>query len=313
VNSDAGARAALTGEPAGTQASRDPTFTGFFTLVATAMSCAVLALAIPRAIVPNTLPALTLNPVEVGRALERDRGLAEQALAGPRVEEVRQLYLDQGVADVEAPQTYDAERMRKLSFFSETLSPKERDTLRAQATERAMASLFEQADAPQGKERTGLLGHFATQLIENGLRRQDGLWLAPELSVRAAYKIRWNLVHSRPTNEGLLPIERQAFEGFVALHGRAQSPRERAGAAHSFYEAGGKRAAEANAVWLYQGGLTELGLALLARAQEQRDELRTRNMRLGMLLALQDAVEGETGDTAREQVSDESEHDQAAH
>ncbi len=272
----------------GSQAGRDRAFTGFFTLLATAVSCAVIALSLPRAIEPNTLPALTLEPAAVREALARDRAVSARDVEHRHAPELRALYLAQGLADVQ--ETFDADRKRRLHLFSDALTAEQRDTLRVQATERALSALFERADAPRGAERTGLLGHFPTQLAESGLRAKEGTWIAPELTVRAAYKVRWNLVHGRPRDEGLSRVERQAFHGFLALHGRGLPPTARSESAQEFYDAGGRRSAEAYAVWLFQGGLPEQGLTFLERAMAQREELRTRNMRIAMLLALHQEI-----------------------
>lgn len=261
----------------GPASTRDRAFTGFFSLVVTAMGCAVAALAVPRAIEPRNLPALVLDPRLSEEALDADHELAGKPTSFPHAEELKDLYLAHGASELDATARYDADRLRRLAFFGGELKDGERNLLRAQATERAMAYLLEGSEGP---EPAGLLGSFSASLKINGLLSEEGRMRAPLMSVRAAYKARWNLIHGRPQEEGLRPIELQALEGFKALHASRLPTQERADAARKFYEAGGKRGAEIYGVFLFQGGATEDGADLLERAYVQRGELRTRNMLL---------------------------------
>ncbi|MFT3926220.1 MAG: hypothetical protein QM778_26985 [Myxococcales bacterium] len=258
---------------------RDRAFTGFFTLVACAVACAITALAIPRAIEPNVLPPLVLDDKLVEAVLEADRALAQRTPQFQRADELEQLYVAHGLSELDPNARYDAGRQRRLSIYADGLSPTDRNLLRVRATERAMAALRTGGGGPEG---AGQLGVFPRSLVEHRLVTAEGLFRAPWLSIRAAYKARWNLIHARAPHEGLAAVELQAFEGFKALHAELFPPQERALSAQRFHEAGGKRSAEAYGVFLYQGGALNDGTALLETAYAQRGELRLRNMLLTM-------------------------------
>lgn len=275
---------------------RDPAFTQFFTLVACFVGCATVFLTLPRAVLPQTLPVLMLDAQAVRDARDRDARVAEAALSSADAEALKKLHnlhLAIGRDEVRLPAHYDASLHRALWTQAERLSPEVRDRARIDSTDGALACLEAGVEPPEQNQETqctsGLLGGFAEQLVRYGLRGEAGTRRAPEMSVRAAYKIRWNMLHQRPRLEGLARVEEQAFFGFVALHAQKIPLVERAQAAGSFYEAGGDRGAEAYAVFLFQGGAAEEARALLEHALEQRFELRLRNFSRGIALSLREA------------------------
>ncbi len=271
---------------AGSAAQRDTAFTQFFTLVVTFVGCAIVLLTVPRPAAPNTLPALSLDPRLLREAQALDLAQAAREPTDPQaIAELGALYLDDGRDDTRGIATQNASRRRELSHRAERLSAEDRDTTRVRTTQRALACL--QTASCARDEREGLLGSFPVQTVRYGLRAESGRALAPQASVRAAYKMRWNMVHGRPQDEGLHRVEQQAFFGFLALHARSLPLPERANAAQAFYRLGGQRSAETYAVFLFQGGREAEGLDLMERAFEQRGELRLRNMTLAMALTLQ--------------------------
>jgi hypothetical protein len=274
--------------PAREPEGSDPTFKRFAMLIGSLLAGAIGWLAFPHAVAPNTLPVLMLDAGQERAALAKDQQLVQQstsALPTPGQAELRQLYLAVGRSELDPSTSYDASQRRRIAFFAADLTPPQRAQLRAEATELAMDALRRGAT---DDESAGLLGSFPRTLVKLGLLSEQGAWLAPPLTIRSAYKARWNVIHERSRFEGLEPVEVQSLQGFVALHGTAFSPQERAQAAADFYEAHGQRSAEAYAVWLFQGGLQEQGLVLMERAHAQRRELRLRNMTLGMWHLLSD-------------------------
>ncbi len=268
-----------------TAAQRDTAFTKFFTVVATFVGCAVVLLAVPRPALPNSLPALSLDAQLVREAEALDAAQAARAPENVQVStELEALYLEDGLDDVRGVASQNASRRRLMQQRAAQLSADDRDSLRAKTTTRALHCLATSRCA--APEHDGLLGAFPALTLRYGLRDIEGQLLAPALSLRAAYKVRWNMVHARPNDEGLSRAERQAFFGFLALHARSLPLPERASAAQAFYNVGGQRSGEAYAVFLFQGGRPEEALTVMQRALSQRDELRLRNMTLGMQLAL---------------------------
>jgi hypothetical protein len=269
---------------------RDTAFTGFFSLIATATACAIMALAVARPVEPVQLPPLVLDGEAVRQVLARDRALAREAPMSPQIEQMRAAYLEQGRAELRGQLGVRGlpERRRVMMLGAERVAKElgrsKLEALRAQAVERAMQLLESPSSASQ-EERDGHLGSFTQVLQRYGLRDAPGRVEAPELCIRAAYKMRWNMLHELPLTQDLTRIERQAHEGWMALHAGALPPDKRAKAAAEFYAAGGKRSAEALAIWLYQGGELARARELMHRAYLQSGELRLRNMELYMVLS----------------------------
>jgi hypothetical protein len=265
--------------------ARDPHFTAVFALLVTAIACAFVLLARPRAIIPAALPPLVLSVSAVEACLDADRKEAASAPKSAGLDAMYQGFLAEGLAERGGTVDLEDARRRQDMFANLATIELERagaqaaSKLRAQAVERFMkARAGEIADA---NERDGLLGSFEKQLERYGLTNSDGAIIAPVLSVRAMYKSRWNLIHARERSDGLSPIEIQAFEGWIALHGLSTPPEVRAKAARAFREAGGKRGALTLAIWLFQGGALDAAEQLF-REESERGELFVRNYQLAL-------------------------------
>ena len=111
----------------------------------------------------------------------------------------------------------------------------------------------------------------------------DGVLIAPETTVRALYKARWNAIHRRPLVEGLTPIEEQAYWGWLALHASSADPSLRREALERFAEAGGSGTREAAALFQLLDGRPEQAAAALQELYASRGELRLRNLAIGAL------------------------------
>jgi hypothetical protein len=263
---------------------RDRAFTRFFAVFAAVNVCAALALAWPRPVAPVQLPPLQLDRAAVERVLARDRELAARASHSPRARELRALHAEEGEAELSgaAGVAKSPARRRRLAAYAAQLVAQEGlqslEALRAEATQEAMAEL-----AVPGRT-SPMLGKFPSLLARYGVLGPDGALRVPAFAVRAAYKVRWNLIHERPLTEAFAPIEVQAYQGLLALHAGALQPERRAAAAQAFYQASGVHGGEAYAIWLFQGGAHGPARALMDRVYAESGALRHRNMALYMQL-----------------------------
>jgi hypothetical protein len=237
----------------------------------------------PRPIEPHELPALRLARAPAAAQLERDRVLAARVAKGADIDALLALYLAEGLSELETKVDLGvlASRRAELAVVTRTvferIGPEGTRALLAATTERAMSAL--RNELPE-REAYGLLGRFPALLTTYGFVSTTGELLAPELSVRAFYKARFNMICERAREADLSAIERQALEGWNALHATQLAPAQRARAARAFYLNGGRDSAEALAIWQYQGGAHREAHALLRHTGEETGALRLRNMAL---------------------------------
>jgi hypothetical protein len=260
-------------------------FTSTLALLCAALACALVLIAVPRP-VPLALPALALPAAEVRAALARDRELAARAPSTPAAVAMYDLLLAAGRQELghpapEGPWQYRGRRVEKAAlaeFGQEGVR-----ALRARATERFMLALT--GELADRAEAQGLCGAQRELFLQHGYLAASGRLMAPELSVRATYKGRWNMIFGRAADFDLSPIERLAYEGFRALEARNMPSDQRGQALAEFARAGGRRGAEALAIWsAFSGNAREL--VERARAGNvASSELRLRNMALGVLSA----------------------------
>jgi hypothetical protein len=267
-------------------AQPDRAFTAAFALLVTALACSVVVLATPRLVRPSRLPALRLSSALVQAQKSRDQALLTRAAPLRRDREVVQLselYREEGLVELEPQVDYRvlaqqrAERAELARRVFARLGDEGRRAFSALTVEDAMRALAGDRGSDQAR---GLLGAFPALLSRYGYADAAGHLVAPELSVRALYKARFNLIFDQPATHELSPIELQAYEGFNALQAGGLPPVRRAEAAAAFYRAGGTDAAEALAVWLFQGEQRADALSLLSAEYERTHALRLRNMAL---------------------------------
>lgn len=263
--------------------SRDRVFGATCALIASAVACTVVVLAVPRPVEPLELPALRLSRADVAAQLASDRAAAARAPRGEDVSRWQALYREDGLSELSPHPDHARIAKRRVELAAECAALLHRvgdagaRALVAATTERALAGLRGELAA---REAQGLLGIFPVLLRRYGFIAADGTLRAPELSVRAFYKARFNLICERPRAFGLSAIELQALEGWNALHATGLPAGQRLLAAKAFSDAGGTDAIEAVAVWLFANGARERSHALLQRLHEQRGALRIRNMLL---------------------------------
>jgi hypothetical protein len=260
-------------------------FTSTLALLCAALACALVLIAVPRP-VPLALPALALPAAEVRAALARDRELAARAPSTPAAVAMYDLLLAAGRQELghsspDGPWQYRGRRVEKAALAE--LGYEGVRALRARATERFMLALT--GELADRAETEGLCGAQRQLLLQHGYLATSGRLLAPELSVRATYKGRWNMIFGRAPSFDLSPIERLAYEGFRGLEARNMPEEQRGLALAAYAEAGGRRGAEALAIW---GAFSGQSAALVERGRATgfaSTELRLRNMALGVLSA----------------------------
>lgn len=265
--------------------TRDRALISLFALLSTAIACAVVLIAAPRA-VPLTLPTLSLPSAEVRAALARDRELSVRAPTSPIAKQMYGVLLAAGEQELgrggaEAPWQARVQAITKrgLAEFGEAGMR----ALRARATERFMLALA--GELQDVNEARGLRGAQRDVMIEHGYMSPGGRLIAPELSVRATYKARWSMIFGRGPSVDLSPVERIAYEGFRGLEARHMPSEQRGLALSEFAKAGGRHGPEALAIWNALNGQPAL---LIQRGRSTglvSTELRLRNMALSVLSA----------------------------
>ena len=267
---------------------KEPAFAAFFAVLCVCSACLIVLIATPRFPPLDELPPLVLAPDRVRSARAADDAWLKQALTGPLVQELRQLYLEEGRA--EASERSDAmhawrrqERMWGLarSVLAEVGSARF-VALRALATEQFMQQLS-MADGLVQPEAAGLCGRFPELMRRYGMMEEGGRMIAPEQVVRAMYAARWNMLHGLEPAHAFSEQELCAYLGWIALHAASAPPERRLAAAEGFARAGCRYGAETLAQWQFLEGRLDEGLASMQAIYEENGSLRARNLALHML------------------------------
>lgn len=257
-------------------------------VVAAALVAATLA--IPQAVDPWELPALVLDRAAVSDAIRFDQSLAAEAPESAEAQTLRSLFLDHGRAEANRPypaREYDR-RQAAIHRANQALlangGAPAFDALRARAVEDFIRIFYDRPHETLSDEEVGILGGFPEIEARYGLVRR-GVVVAPELTVRALYKARWNAIHRQPFVDGFSNIELQAYWGWMALHGWGQPLDKREDALIAFRDAGGVGTEEAAALFDFLEGRPDRAAASLQKLYATTGELRLRNMALGALHA----------------------------
>lgn len=253
-----------------------------------AAAMATATLAVPQPVEPWEMPSLRLDRAEASDAIRVDEALAAEAGSSSEAEALRTLFLDHGLAETNPPYETIEYDKRQAAIHQAMRALVERhgasaiDALRAQAVEE-FAELFYHGQAGN-EEAAARLGGFPEIARRYGLVHQ-GVIVAPELTVRALYKARWNAIHRRPFVDGFSKIELQAYWGWLALHGWGTPLQRREDALVAFRDAGGIGTEEAAALFDLLSGRPERAASSLQSLYAARGELRLRNLGLGALHA----------------------------
>lgn len=277
-----GDEAVNTGEGSG----RDPSVAALWIVVAaTAAVCVVLA--IPRPVTPRSLPPLLLDAGEVTRVMARDAQLAAKRPRSGLADRVWDNYLEEGraAADGVADQMETKRRRARASSLARELAKRVGDdglsAWRSYAVE-----MFDRARMGKlsPEESVGVMGRFDDILNTYAFVR-DGIQLAPDISVRSAYKVRWNIIHKQDTQAGLANVEVQAFEGWIALQAGSTVPvSRRRQAVRRYAKANGPNAREAEAALLFLTGNKEAALAAYRGLFDATGSVRFRNHAMAALM-----------------------------
>ncbi len=88
-------------------------------------------------------------------------------------------------------------------------------------------------EAVRAEQLAELVGAFGVMLERYGLTRRGRL-LAPPVVVYTLYRARWNALAGRPLTWRLSTLERAAYHGWLAYHGRGAAPALRLRALRAF-------------------------------------------------------------------------------
>jgi hypothetical protein len=261
---------------------RDTVFFAVLTLVATATVCATVLCTLPRT-APLELPVLVLD-----EAKARAQIAADEQLAGQKQSELaRELYQalrDAGRSELERHEGRAYALEQRVNGLKKRIA-RELDAqgvaaVRAYATQRSMLALLAQLEDEQ--EERELVGAQRSMFATYGYISPEGALLAPALTLRSMFKVRWNMIFMEgPPTRGLSPIELCAYEGFRALEAENMPPHVQSEALYELIRAGGGLRAE-RALAVLQAAHGKAG-PLSARVQNSAQEaaqLRLRNMAL---------------------------------
>lgn len=214
--------------------------------------------------------------------MKQDAVLALNVPSGPSVDELRDLFRAQGVAETaeaEMPEVFNVRHIRSGRAARQVArehGPAALDALRAEAAiqfEKALVS----GDAP-----AAIVGALPQILAEQGAL-VNGTRIAPALTLRAIYKARWNGALRRPLTEGLNDIENRAYWGWLALRGVGHALSTRANALDRYASYGGEGTEEALGIFALWQGASDRAASLLDEEHQRTGRLRVRNLALGAL------------------------------
>ena len=173
---------------------------------------------------------------------------------------------------------------RAVEALVESGGPPAFDAMRARAVEDFIEVFYDRHPESRSEEDIAILGGFPEIEARYGLVNR-GVVVAPELTVRALYKARWNAIHRRPFVEGFSRIELQAYWGWLALHGWGQPLPKREEALLELRSVGGSGTEEAAALFDLLGGRPDRAAVSLQKLYSATGQLRLRNAGLGALHA----------------------------
>jgi hypothetical protein len=209
----------------------------------------------PRPAPPDEMPALILPAAEVAHEIAAQHALAAHAPESEEETHRRELYLATGRAEVhmdDSPEQY-ASRAAALSYLASQIATQGDDALaaaRARDVDRMMPALRGEGDED---ERTGELGAFPRNLERYG-EVVDGRRIAPEFVLRTGFFARWNAIHGLDPTDGMTPLARRAYYGWLALEGGDAPVGMRREAVDAYAAAGGTRVWESRGVLAYAEG-----------------------------------------------------------
>lgn len=256
--------------------------------VAAGLTAAMLA--IPQPVDPWEMPSLVLSRKAVAAEVRQNEKLAATLIDAEEVDRLRALFVGHGFAEVNPPYGKVEYDNRQADIYRATKALVEKHGREAFGAMRARAiddfvDLFGDGMGTLGTEDDiGVVGGFKEILERYGAIHREVL-VAPEMTVRALYKARWNLIHRVPATDGFSEIELQAYWGWLALHGWGVPLPERRDALVAYRGAKGANAKEALALLELLEQRPKVAAKLLEALYLEDRELRLRNLALGALHA----------------------------
>lgn len=253
-------------------------------VVAAGLTAAMLAL--PQPVDPWEMPSLVLDRKAVAEDVRRNEELAATLPEGEEVDRLHRLFIDHGLAEVEPPylkvdfDSRQAEIYHAIKALNDKHGPGAFAAMRARAVDDFMDMFGDGTRYQETEDCIGAVGGFRSILEKYGAIYRDVL-IAPEMTVWAMYKARWNLIHRVPAMDAFSDIELQAYWGWLALHGWGVPLGERMDALLAYRNAGGMHSQEAAALFDLLERRPEQAAKLLQALYVQDHELRLRNLALG--------------------------------
>jgi hypothetical protein len=261
---------------------RDPVFPAVLALLGTAMVCATVLCTLPRP-APLELPVLVLDEAKARAQIAADERLAAQEQS-ELAQELYQALRDAGRSELERHEGRAYALEQRINALKKRIA-RELDAqrvaaVRAYATQRSVLALFAQLKDEQ--EERDLVGAQRSMFAIYGYISPEGSLLAPALTVRSMFKVRWNMIFMEgPPTRGLSPIELCAYEGFRALEAQNMPAHLQFEALYELSRAGGGlRVERALAVLQAVHGKAGPLSARVQHSAEEAAQLRLRNMAL---------------------------------
>jgi len=255
-------------------------------LWAVAASLTAAMLAIPQPVDPWEMPSLVLGRKAVAEEVRRNEALAATLSDGEEVDRLRALFIGHGLAEAKPPYLkvdYDsrqADIYHAIKALEEKQGPEAFGAMRARAIDDFIHIFGDGTRQREAEDDIGAVGGFRGILEKYGAIYREVL-IAPEMTVRALYKARWNLIHRVPATNGFSSIELQAYWGWLALQGWGVPLPERMDALVAYRDAGGANTQEAAALFDLLEQRPERAARLLEALYLEKHELRLRNLALG--------------------------------
>ena len=255
-------------------------------LWAVAASLTGAMLAIPQPVDPWEMPSLVLDRKAVAEEIRQNDALAATLSDSQEVDRLRALFVGHGLAEINPPYLkvdYDsrqADIYRAIKALTEKHGPEAFSAMRAHAVDDFVRIFGDSTGKLEAEDEIGAVGGFREILEKYGAIYRE-VSIAPEMTMRALYKARWNLIHRVPATDGFSEIELQAYWGWLALHGWGVPVRERVDALVAYRDAGGANAQEAAALFDLLEQRPEKAAKLLEALYLEDHELRLRNLALG--------------------------------
>lgn len=253
-------------------------------LSAMAIACASVLFAVPRA-AQLELPVLSLDATEVRAQLAADDARASRPISALG-QAFDQVLLEVGRSEFRREPALAVAAVRHIPGLKQRaareLNEEQLKVLRAHATARFMRALSERLRDQDEEE--GAVGAQYSFLLQHGYVTPDGSWLAPTITLRATYKVRWNMIFGYAPSAGLSRIEQLAYEGFRALEARAVSDQVRFEALRALLALDpSPRTQQAAMIWQAQSGNPRALLRYMDSDAGRTANLRLRNMALSRL------------------------------